>query len=177
MAVGDRNIDRALCIALGFSVIIVGAGLYLRYTRNVPAREGNVNVREIIRQQFTLLKVRVLSGFSNCQFPWLINLDECEQAGSFFFVEIVFFPAMCGLLLNLATLPSIPGATIALRTAYYMEFPVSAWFLTWLAGTNFMFSFAQAISIVRKCIRKGVLYFIRDPSDPNVSLLAILTMF
>lgn len=31
-----------------------------------------------------------------------------------------------------------------------------------------MFSFAQAISIVRKSIRKGVLYFIRDPADPEV---------
>lgn len=88
----------------------------------------------------------------------------------FFFVEIVIFPAMCGLLLNLSTLPLIPGATLSTRISYYSNSPVSAIFLTWLAGTNFMFSFAQVISIVRKCIRKGVLYFIRDPSDPEVSL-------
>lgn len=37
-----------------------------------------------------------------------------------------------------------------------------------------MFSFAQMISIVRKCIRKGVLYFIRDPSDPEVCFLSLL---
>jgi len=57
------------------------------------------------------------------------------------------------------------------RIAYYARSPVSSIFLTWLTGTNFMFSFAQAISIVRKCIRKGVLYFIRDPSDPEVSFV------
>lgn len=86
----------------------------------------------------------------------------------FFFIEIVIFPAMCGLLLNLSTLPLIPEATFFTRISYYYNSPVSAIFLTWLAGTNFMFSFAQVISIVRKCIRKGVLYFIRDPSDPEV---------
>lgn len=75
---------------------------------------------------------------------------------------------MCGLLINLSTLPLIPGATLSTRLDYYLTSPGSAIFLTWLAGTNFMFSFAQAISIVRKCIRKGVLYFIRDPSDPEV---------
>lgn len=31
-----------------------------------------------------------------------------------------------------------------------------------------MYSFATFISIVRKGIRKGVLWFIRDPTDPDV---------
>lgn len=78
--------------------------------------------------------------------------------------------------MNMATLPLIPGATISTRINYCLRAPASAIFLTWLAGTNFMFSFAQAISVVRKCIRKGVLYFIRDPSDPDVreNLIALM---
>lgn len=40
-----------------------------------------------------------------------------------------------------------------------------------------MFSFAQAISIVRKSIRKGVLYFIRDPADPEVSFPCFSSAF
>ena len=32
-----------------------------------------------------------------------------------------------------------------------------------------MYSFAETISIIRKCLRKGVLWFIRDPSDPEAS--------
>jgi E3 ubiquitin-protein ligase MARCH6 len=96
----------------------------------------------------------------------------------FFFVEIVIFPTICGLLINLSTVPLIPESTISTRLAYYYMKPISSIFCTWLAGTNFMFSFAQTISIVRKCIRKGVLYFIRDPSDPEVfSLLSFYHAF
>jgi len=34
-----------------------------------------------------------------------------------------------------------------------------------------MYAFATWISMVRKCIRKGVLWFIRDPSDPQTNPL------
>lgn len=83
-------------------------------------------------------------------------------------VEVVFFPTVCGVLLNLATLPLLPGATISTRMAYHTRSPFTSGFLIWLAGTNFMFLFAQAISVIRKCLRKGVLWFIRDPTDPEV---------
>ena len=36
-----------------------------------------------------------------------------------------------------------------------------------------MFLFAQAIGVVRKCLRKVVLWFIRDPSDPDVGALIL----
>ena len=31
-----------------------------------------------------------------------------------------------------------------------------------------MYSFAETIGVIRKCLRKGVLWFIRDPTDPDV---------
>lgn len=91
----------------------------------------------------------------------------------FFLIEIVLFPTLCGVLLNLATLPLLPEATLRSRIAYQVSNPITAGFLTWLAGTNFMFLFAQAVGVVRKCLRKGVLWFIRDPSDPDVSALIL----
>lgn len=41
-----------------------------------------------------------------------------------------------------------------------------------LFGTNFMALFAETVSVLRKCLRKGVLWFIRDPTDPDVSLFS-----
>lgn len=34
-------------------------------------------------------------------------------------------------------------------------------------GTIFMFQFATYISVIRKTLRKGVFWFIRDPEDPR----------
>lgn len=57
MAVGDSQLDRGLCVALGYVVIIVGAGLYLRHTQSGPVRDASAAVREAIRQHLTLAKV------------------------------------------------------------------------------------------------------------------------
>lgn len=58
MAVGDSNLDRTLCIALGYLVIGAAAGAYLHHTQNVQAREAGVAVRDIVKQHFLLVKVR-----------------------------------------------------------------------------------------------------------------------
>lgn len=58
MAVGDSNTDRTLCIALGYCVIIGAAGVYLHHTKNTQAREAGAAVRDIVKQHFTLVKVR-----------------------------------------------------------------------------------------------------------------------
>ena len=79
------------------------------------------------------------------------------------------FPLVCGVSLNLATLPLFPGATIASRIAYHSRAPYSAFFLTWTAGTIFMFVVAQWITLCRATLRPGALFFIRDPKDPEAS--------
>lgn len=61
MAVGDTNLDRTLCIALGYFVIIGGAGVYLNYTQNRPAREAGAAIRNHIKHNFVMVKVSVLS--------------------------------------------------------------------------------------------------------------------
>lgn len=38
-----------------------------------------------------------------------------------------------------------------------------------LAGSNFMYMFASLINVVRKRLRPGTLWFIRDPTDVDVS--------
>lgn len=57
MAVGDTNIDRTLCIGLGYFVIIAGAGVYLHLSQNRPAREAGAAVRDHIKHNFTMVKV------------------------------------------------------------------------------------------------------------------------
>lgn len=82
-------------------------------------------------------------------------------------IEMILFPLYCGLLLDIALLPLFQGATIHTRLAFIARAPFTGLFLHWFVGTCYMFHFALFVSICRKILRKGVLYFIRDPDDPT----------
>ena len=45
--------------------------------------------------------------------------------------------------------------------------PFFAIFLVWFGGTLFMFSFAMFVGMFRRFFRPGVIWFIRDPQDPD----------
>ncbi|KAJ3008978.1 UNVERIFIED_CONTAM: hypothetical protein HDU68_002880, partial [Siphonaria sp. JEL0065] len=88
---------------------------------------------------------------------------------SFFItIELGMFPTFCGLLIDMCTLSCFgPGATISSRLLFYHAYPWTSYFLHWLAGTTFMFQFAGYVQSVRKVVRPGVVWFIRDPEDPQ----------
>ncbi|KAJ3240558.1 hypothetical protein HDU81_003442 [Chytriomyces hyalinus] len=92
-----------------------------------------------------------------------------HHAFTFFItIELGMFPTFCGLLMDMCTLTIFgPEATIDNRIAFYNAYPWSSYFLHWLAGTTFMFQFAAYVQSVRKIVRPGVVWFIRDPEDPQ----------
>ncbi|KAI5479294.1 hypothetical protein MNV49_003812 [Pseudohyphozyma bogoriensis] len=138
----DDNFHRGLCVALGYAATLFGGMVYLQSTKTAYGRSVNKAIREGVKQQFTLLKVVI-----------------------FVFVEIVLFPALCGFILNLASVPLFAEITLSSRLAFYQHSPVSALFLTWLSGSAFMFTFSNAIDTVRDVVRDGTMWFIRDPSS------------
>ncbi|KDE03706.1 hypothetical protein MVLG_05837 [Microbotryum lychnidis-dioicae p1A1 Lamole] len=142
MGHAEDTFHRALCTALGYMTFLLGGAGYLHITDNEYSRSVNRAIREGISQQLTLLKV--------CFFVA---------------VEIILFPASCGLLVNLSTYPLFPGASLATRLNYLHAAPFSGFFLTWLAGTIFMFSFSAAIDAVREVVRPGLIWFIKDPQS------------
>ncbi|KAK4701378.1 E3 ubiquitin-protein ligase MARCH6, partial [Phenoliferia sp. Uapishka_3] len=144
MAFDDDPLHRALCVALGYAAVAFAGFVYLQSTKGVYGQSVNRAIRDGLKQQLVLLKVVL-----------------------FVFIEIIIFPGTCGLILNLATLPLFPEATVWTRAATYAASPVSTGFLTWLAGTAFMFSFSTSIDHVRDVVRHGVLFFIRDPATQD----------
>lgn len=82
-------------------------------------------------------------------------------------IEMIVFPLYCGLLLDVALLPLFQGAGFQSRLAFVMRAPMTAIFVHWFVGTCYMFHFALFVSMCRKIMRRGVLYFIRDPDDPT----------
>ncbi|CAJ0649006.1 5057_t:CDS:2 [Entrophospora sp. SA101] len=81
--------------------------------------------------------------------------------------ELVIFPIICGILLDLSTLPLFPVATPTSRLEFYFESPVTSTLLHWFIGTAFMYYFAVFVTLCRDTVRRGVLWFIRDPNDPQ----------
>ncbi|KAI9275859.1 hypothetical protein BDA99DRAFT_496639 [Phascolomyces articulosus] len=156
-ALGQSGLDRSICILMGYAVLVFLGSWYLARARrgnNHPSSSsqqqqqqqnaaGN-SINDIIRQQGVFLKV-------------------------FFFIvlELVVFPTVCGVLIDLATFPLFEDASIAARWEFFRANPYSVTFLHWFIGTGFMFHFAVFITLVRETVRPGVMWFIRDPNDPQ----------
>ncbi|RAL15119.1 E3 ubiquitin-protein ligase SSM4 [Aspergillus homomorphus CBS 101889] len=147
LAVWDTK-DRIIAILLGYVLASVVGLLYLRVTNLLSGAERRQRVEgliaDIIHQGGGVMKVILIIG-----------------------IEMIVFPLYCGSLLDLALLPLFEDATIASRLEFTAFSPLTSLFVHWFIGTCYMFHFALFVSMCRKIMRSGVLYFIRDPDDPT----------
>ncbi|KAG0184839.1 hypothetical protein DFQ28_010358, partial [Apophysomyces sp. BC1034] len=133
------GLDRTICVLVGYAVVILVGSWYLGRSRSVRRRENSVQV--VLRQQGVFLKVLF-----------------------FITIELVIFPAFCGFLLDLVASPAFADFS---RWRFYQVYPYTSAFLHWFLGTGFLFHFAVFITLCREVIRPGVMWFIRDPNDPQ----------
>ncbi|CAO0791801.1 unnamed protein product [Mucor circinelloides] len=154
MPTGDTAMDRVGCIVTGYILLVIIGSLYLSRTRSMYARIGRT-AQQIIRQLGILLKVAF-----------------------FVAMEITVFPLGCGLLLDCVALSLFykigggGGATghllaIHKRMTFLKENVASSIFMHWVIGTGFMFLFTTMVTFCRDIVRPGVIWFIRDPNDPQ----------
>lgn len=71
MAKNDTNRDRVLCVLLGYIVVLGTAGICLRHTRNIQARNATRAFREAVKQQMYLAKVRKTSCYILSRLIWV----------------------------------------------------------------------------------------------------------
>ncbi|KAL9545879.1 hypothetical protein MBANPS3_006933 [Mucor bainieri] len=159
LATGQTALDRFACISVGYIIVTIVSCWYLaRSTANANANNNNNNnnnnntaaaalgrtAQEAIRHQGIIFKV-----------------------GMFITIELILFPIVCGFLLDLSTLPLFRSASVLDRFVYLRSHPVPSVFLHWFLGTGFMFLFAVLVTLCRDIVRPGVMWFIRDPNDPQ----------
>ncbi|KZZ88109.1 RING finger membrane protein [Ascosphaera apis ARSEF 7405] len=139
--------DRLIAVLVGYCFVALLCMLYL-HTRSLfhsPETDPPESaISEALRQAGGVLKVIFIVG-----------------------IEMIVFPLYCGLLLDLALMPLFEKTTLASRVAFTLASPMTSLFVHWFVGTCYMFHFALFVSMCRKLMRKGVLYFIRDPDDPT----------
>ncbi|KAK1833673.1 putative E3 ubiquitin ligase SUD1 [Podospora conica] len=140
--------DRFWAIISGYLAMSMMAGLYLRrgtpFSSSQAAQEWENALIDLLNQASGVMKVILIIG-----------------------IEMLVFPLYCGILLDLALLPLFEGTTVKSRVLFTLTYPVTSIFVHWFVGTGYMFHFALFVSMCRKIMRKGVLYFIRDPDDPD----------
>ncbi|KAG5938933.1 hypothetical protein E4U53_007921 [Claviceps sorghi] len=142
------GMDRFWAISAGYVTIFAVGALYLK--RGVPFSRGNMmhaweaGVIETLHQASGIMKVILIIS-----------------------IEMLVFPLYCGLLLDGALLPLFENTTFKSRFLFTCNYPLTSIFVHWFVGTGYMFHFALFVSMCRKIMRPGVLYFIRDPDDPE----------
>ncbi|GAA5801755.1 hypothetical protein HPULCUR_007207 [Helicostylum pulchrum] len=145
-ATGQAVIDRMACIAIGYMVVISFSTWYLsgNMRDNLATALFGLTAQEAFRHQCIVLKV----GFFLC-------------------LELVLFPIVCGFVINVSTLPLFKEATLLSRGQFLITHPIIFVFLHWTIGTLFMFLFTLLVTLCRDILRSGVMWFIRDPGDPQ----------
>ncbi|KAH7377642.1 RING finger membrane protein [Pyrenochaeta sp. MPI-SDFR-AT-0127] len=140
--------DRLIAVFAGYGFFAVAGAVYLKrgspFSTSQQGQKIERIVSEILQQAGGVLKVILIIS-----------------------IEMLAFPLYCGLLLDLAMLPLFKSATVYTRWQFARQSPWTSGFVHWFIGTCYMFHFALFVSLCRKIMRKGVLYFIRDPDDPT----------
>lgn len=138
--------DRFWAILAGYLAMFCIAAMYLN-RESAAANNGRgweAGVVDVLNQASGIMKVILIIS-----------------------IEMLVFPLYCGILLDFALLPLFEGASLSSRGAFTYNHGVTSAFVHWFVGTGYMFHFALFISMCRKIVRPGVLYFIRDPDDPE----------
>lgn len=82
------------------------------------------------------------------------------------FLEIGFFPVMCGCWMDVCTLPLF-NITLSQRVATFSSAPFMSIFLHWMVGMVYVFYSASFVILLREILRPGVLWFMRNLNDPD----------
>ncbi|KAJ2693409.1 hypothetical protein H4R19_006015, partial [Coemansia spiralis] len=143
-AAGSTLDDRLLMIAIGHLLGVVSAWMVVTY---MPPRLRNNALYGSARMFLRMAKIMY-----------------------FIFIELMTFPVICGYCLDVSVIPLLPAAAstaLASRHAALVERRWVSLFAHWVLGMLFMVHFTRFVLHCRQVMRPGLLWFIRDPNDPE----------
>lgn len=158
------RVSDAATLSIGYMVILLFVLCYLglialiRYSRGEPLTVGRIYGIASVAEAAPSLARSLLSGVK--------YFFTMVKVAFLLLVEIGFFPLLCGWWLDVCTI-SMLGTTLSQRVGFFWESPLTSSFLHWLVGIVYMLQISIFVSLLREVLRPGVLYFLRDPADPN----------
>ncbi|CAM6094443.1 unnamed protein product [Calypogeia fissa] len=163
MAAALRLSDAAT-VAVGYGVILLALSLYLglialiRYSRGEPVTVGRIHGVATMAEAAPSVVRQVMAGVK--------YMATMVKVAFLLVIELGVFPLMCGWWLDICTLGML-DVTIAQRVEFFWASPLTSSLLHWLVGIVYMLQISIFVSLLREVLRPGVLYFLRDPTDPN----------
>ncbi|KAJ4967530.1 hypothetical protein NE237_019379 [Protea cynaroides] len=163
-AVGTSPFSDVTTLAIGymfiFSLILFYLGMValIRYTRGEPLTMGRFYgiasmaeaIPSLVRQFFAAMR----------------HLMTMVKVAFLLVIELGVFPLMCGWWLDVCTIKML-GKTMAQRVEFFSVSPLASSLVHWIVGIVYMLQISIFVSLLRGVLRNGVLYFLRDPADPN----------
>ncbi|MCL7023688.1 hypothetical protein MKW94_010290 [Papaver nudicaule] len=143
-----------------FSLVFFYLGIValIRYTRGEPLTLGRFYGMTSIIEAVPSLIRQFLAAMR--------HLLTMVKVAFLLVIELGVFPLMCGWWLDICTVKML-GKTISQRVEFFSISPLASSLVHWVVGIVYMLQISIFVSLLRGVLRTGVLYFLRDPADPN----------
>ncbi|PKA50627.1 E3 ubiquitin-protein ligase MARCH6 [Apostasia shenzhenica] len=161
---GSSRLSDVTTLAIGYMFIFCLVFFYLglvtiiKYTRGERLTFGRLYGIASIAETVPSLFRQFLAGMR--------HLMTMVKVAFLLVIELGVFPLMCGWWLDVCTLRML-GTTFAKRVEFFSLSPLASSSIHWLVGIIYMLQISIFVSLLRGVLRNGVLYFLRDPADPN----------
>ncbi|XP_024029004.1 probable E3 ubiquitin ligase SUD1 isoform X3 [Morus notabilis] len=163
-SIGTSRLSDVTTLAVGYMFIFSLVFFYLafialiRYTRGEPLTirrfYGIASIAETIPSLFRQFLAAMRHLMTMIKVAFLLV------------IELGVFPLMCGWWLDVCTIRMF-GKSMAQRVQFFSASPLASSLVHWVVGIVYMLQISIFVSLLRGVLRNGVLYFLRDPADPN----------
>ncbi|KAI3997852.1 hypothetical protein MKX01_036322 [Papaver californicum] len=161
---GISSLSDVTTLAIGYMFIFylvffyLGCVTLIRYTRGEPLTLGRFYGMASMIEAVPSLIRQFLAAMR--------HLLTMVKVAFLLVIELGVFPLMCGWWLDVCTVKML-GKTISQRVEFFSISPLASSLVHWVVGIVYMLQISIFVSLLRGVLRTGVLYFLRDPADPN----------
>ncbi|KAF4374053.1 hypothetical protein F8388_007959 [Cannabis sativa] len=163
-SIGTSRLSDVTTLAVGYIFIFSLVFFYLgfialvRYTRGEPLTMGRFYGIASMAETIPSLFRQFLAAMR--------HLMTMIKVAFLLVIELGVFPLMCGWWLDVCTIRMF-GKSMAQRVQFFSASPLASSLVHWVVGIVYMLQISIFVSLLRGVLRNGVLYFLRDPADPN----------
>ncbi|KAJ0076905.1 hypothetical protein Patl1_35513 [Pistacia atlantica] len=162
--IGTSRLSDVTTLAIGYMFIFslvffyLGIVALIRYTKGEPLTMGRFYGIASIAETIPSLLRQFLAAMR--------HLMTMIKVAFLLVIELGVFPLMCGWWLDVCTIRMF-GKTMSQRVLFFSVSPLASSLVHWVVGIVYMLQISIFVSLLRVVLRNGVLYFLRDPADPN----------
>lgn len=164
VATGGSRLSDVTTLAVGYIFIFslvffyLGTIALIRYTRGEPLTMGRLYGIASVAEAIPSLLRQFMAAMR--------HLMTMVKVAFLLVIELGVFPLMCGWWLDICTVRMF-GKSMAQRVQFFSISPLASSLVHWAVGIVYMLQISIFVNLLRGVLRSGVLYFLRDPADPN----------